>query len=67
MQLIDAARALGQQVLSTNAAAQILGMKPQSLRAWACKSRPGPIRPVKIGGRLGWRVDDVARLVGEGE
>ncbi|AVG14536.1 hypothetical protein CFN79_00855 [Chromobacterium vaccinii] len=65
MELIEAARSLGQQVLSTTAAAQILGLKPQSLRAWACGSRPGPIHPVKIGGRLGWRVEDLARLIGE--
>lgn len=49
-------------VLSTREAARCLGREQQTLRKWACKG-DGPILPVRIGGRLGWRVQDIRRLV----
>ena len=38
---------------TTNEAAAYLNLQPQTLRKWACEQR-GPIKPVRIGGRLGW-------------
>ncbi|MEO4029023.1 helix-turn-helix domain-containing protein [Chromobacterium vaccinii] len=64
MKLIEAARSMGKHVFSTREAATILGRKPQTLRKWAC-SQTGPLRPVRIGGRLGWPVEEVAALAGQ--
>ncbi|WP_426320487.1 DNA-binding protein [Pseudoduganella sp. R-43] len=50
-------------VLDTNEAAFHLGRKPQTLRKWASRE-DGPIRPLRIHGRLAWRVDDIKRVVG---
>lgn len=50
-------------VLPTDCAAYHLLRRPQTLRGWA-SSGSGPIHPVRIGGRLGWRVADIRRLLG---
>lgn len=50
------------EILDTAAAAAAINRRPQTLRKWACKGC-GPIRPVRIHGRLGWRVDDLRRLI----
>lgn len=47
--------------VSTNGAAFYLNRKPQTLRAWACLEN-GPIRPIRINGRLAWSVADIKRL-----
>ncbi len=52
-------------VIDTNAAAFHLGRKPQTLRKWAVYGS-GPLRPVRIMGRLGWNVADILRIVSEG-
>lgn len=52
-------------VIDTNAAAFHLGRKPQTLRKWACHE-DGPLRPIRIMGRLAWSVDDIKRLVSGG-
>ena len=49
--------------LPTPEAAHHLGRKPQTLRAWAC-SESGPIKPLRIHGRLLWPVADIRRLLG---
>lgn len=49
-------------VLSTNEAAPFINRKPQTLRKWACLEN-GPIRPVRINGRLAWRVSDLQSLL----
>jgi hypothetical protein len=46
----------------TDAAAHYLNRKPQTLRAWACLE-DGPIRPIRINGRLAWRVSDLQKLL----
>lgn len=51
--------------ISTNEAAFHLGRKPQTLRKWACYE-DGPMRPVRINGRLAWRVADLMRVLNEG-
>lgn len=50
------------QIVGTSKAAEILNRKKQTLRLWSSEGS-GPIRPVKIGGRLGWRVEDLERVL----
>jgi hypothetical protein len=49
------------ELLTTNEAAVVLNRKPQTLRRWATYEN-GPIRPIRINGRLGWRVSDLRAL-----
>lgn len=49
-------------IVSTAEAARALNRKSQTLRRWACYGS-GPIRPLRIHGRLGWRVADIRRLL----
>lgn len=51
------------EVVPTDCAAHHLNRRPQTLRAWACLEN-GPVRPVRIHGRLGWRTADLRRLLG---
>ena len=46
----------------TENAAYYLSRKPQTLRAWACLEN-GPIRPIRINGRLSWRVADIEAVL----
>ena len=48
--------------VTTEAAAYYLSRKPQTLRAWACLEN-GPIRPVRVNGRLSWRVADIQAVL----
>ena len=54
------------ETLPTDAAAFHLLRQPQTLRGWACLGN-GPIHPVRINGRLGWRTADIRRLLGVSE
>ena len=54
-----------QQILTTSEAAAYLNRKPQTLRKWACFEN-GPVRPIRINGRLAWRVSDLAGLLSGG-
>lgn len=47
----------------TEQAAYYLLRRPQTLRGWAC-TEGGPLRPVRINGRLGWYVSDLRRVLG---
>jgi hypothetical protein len=49
-------------MLTTAEAAYYLNRRPQTLRVWACKET-GPIRPVRLHGRLGWPVTEVRRYL----
>lgn len=51
-------------IATTRQAARYLNLKEQTLRTWACKQK-GPIQPVRISGRLGWRWADLLALTGE--
>lgn len=53
------------EVLSTQEAAAAINRRPQTLRKWACLEN-GPIRPVRINGRLAWRVSDLMELLNGG-
>lgn len=49
--------------LPTNEAAFQLNRAQQTLRLWACND-DGPLRPLRINGRLAWPVADLRRLLG---
>ena len=49
-------------VVPTAQAAFYLNRKPQTLRIWAF-SETGLIRPLRLGGRLAWRVSDIRALL----
>lgn len=53
------------EVLPTNEAAAAINRRPQTLRRWACLE-DGPIRPIRINGRLAWRVSDLQTLLSGG-
>lgn len=53
-------------VLTTEQAAYYLNRAPQTMRAWSCRSA-GLITPIHVGTRLGWRTDDIRRLLGVGQ
>lgn len=46
----------------TDAAAYYLNRRPQTLRAWACLGK-GPVRPIRINGRLSWPVAEIRKLL----
>lgn len=52
--------------LPTDATAFYLNRKSQTLRAWACLEN-GPIRPVRINGRLAWPVAQIISLLDGGK
>lgn len=52
-------------ILSTEEAAYLLNRKSQTLRVWAC-SENSPIRPLRINGRLAWKVADIFTLLNGG-
>ncbi|MDO8264667.1 MAG: DNA-binding protein [Gallionella sp.] len=47
---------------TTEEAAYYLNRQPQTLRAWACLEN-GPIRPVRINGRLAWPITELRQLL----
>lgn len=49
--------------VETAAAAFYLNRRPQTMRIWACTEQ-GPIRPIRVNGRLAWRVADIKALLG---
>ena len=52
--------------VDTAAAAHYLNRRPQTLRCWACHE-DGPLRPVRINGRLAWPVAELRRVLGVGQ
>lgn len=58
--------AVTRPTVETAAAAYYTNRRPQTLRTWACFEN-GPIRPLRINGRLAWRVADIKALLGVGE
>ncbi len=47
----------------TEQAAHYLSRRPQTLRAWACRE-DGPVRPLRIHGRLAWPTEEIRKLLG---
>lgn len=52
-------------VIPTHQAADVINRRPQTLRKWASLNC-GPIKPVRINGRLHWRVSDLEHLLAGG-
>ena len=50
------------KILNTNEAANLLNRTPQTLRKWACLKN-GPIEPIRINGRLAWKLSDINLLL----
>lgn len=48
----------------TEQAAHYLLRRPQTLRAWAMKDGSGPVRPLRVHGRLAWPVDAIKAALG---
>lgn len=48
--------------IDTAAAAYYVNRREQTLRSWACLEN-GPIRPIRINGRLAWPVAEIRRLL----
>lgn len=49
--------------VDTASAAHYLCRKQQTLRGWACLEN-GPLRPIRVNGRLAWPVAEIRRLLG---
>lgn len=47
----------------TKAAAHYVNRKDQTMRSWACLEN-GPLRPIRINGRLAWSVAEIRALLG---
>jgi hypothetical protein len=52
--------------VSTAQAAYYLTRSPATLRSWACLET-GPIRPIRVHGRLGWSMVQIRELLGISE
>lgn len=52
--------------VGTACAAFHLDRQPQTMRAWACFEN-GPLRPIRIMGRLAWATADIRRLLNGGK
>lgn len=50
------------KVVPTSKAADLLNRMPQTLRKWACLEN-GPIRPIRVNGRLAWPLDEITALL----
>jgi hypothetical protein len=61
IQLIPLAEETRAAVPTAEAAAHLNRAK-QTLWLWACKEN-GPIRPMRVMGRLAWKVSDIKRIL----
>jgi len=51
-------------IAPTNEAAGSINRSPQTLRKWSCLDcAPNGIRPIRINGRLAWRIADLQKLL----
>ena len=48
----------------TEQAGYYLDRRPQTMRTWAMRDGSGPIRPIRINGRLAWPVSELRRVLG---
>jgi hypothetical protein len=48
----------------TEQAAHYVSRQPQTLRHWACRDGTGPLRPIRVHGRLSWSVAEIKKLLG---
>lgn len=52
--------------LNTQEAAFHLNRRPQTLRLWACLEN-GPVRAIRVNGRLAWPVAQIRKVLGVAE
>lgn len=50
--------------IPTTEAARHLNREVQTLHQWSCGLKEGPLKPIRINGRLAWPVADIKRLLG---
>ena len=55
--------AVNSPTVITDQAAYYLNRRPQTLRIWASREN-GPVRPLRVNGRLGWPVAELKRVLG---
>jgi hypothetical protein len=53
--------------VDTATAAFHLSRRPQTLRGWAMRDGTGPLRPIRVNGRLAWAVADIKRVLAGGK
>lgn len=63
LSIFPALTAENRSAVDTACAAYHLNRQSQTLRAWACHEN-GPLRPLRINGRLAWPVADLRRVLG---
>lgn len=56
----------GRSHVNTEVAAELLGFSEGTLRKWHCLGT-GPLKPVRVAGRLRWSVADITDLLNDGE
>jgi len=49
--------------VNTETAAFHLNRAQQTLRVWACREN-GPLRPIRVNGRLAWPVSQIKEILG---
>lgn len=49
--------------VSTAVMCRHLGRREQTARGWACREN-GPLRPLRVNGRLAWPVAEIRRVLG---
>lgn len=54
---------LTRPTVPTEQAGYYLDRRPQTMRAWACLEC-GPLRPIRVHGRLAWPVAEIKRVLG---
>ena len=62
-QLFPSLESVTRPTVDTASAAYYLNRRPQTMRGWACLEN-GPLRPVRINGRLAWPVSELRRVLG---
>lgn len=62
-QLFAPLDAVNSPTVKTAAAAYYLNRRQQTLRGWACLEN-GPLRPIRVHGRLAWPVAEIRRVLG---
>lgn len=64
-QIFPALDTVTRPTVPTADAAYYFNRREQTLRAWACLEN-GPLRPLRINGRLAWPVAEIRRLMSGG-
>ena len=63
-QLFPPLELVNRPTVPTEQAAYYLLRRPQTLRGWAMKDGSGPLRPIRVHGRLAWNVAAIKAVLG---